>query len=376
MSIHVGIIGLSAGGGWAATAHLPYLQQSKKYTITAVCNSSAEASKKAIAKYSLTSAKAFSDVKTMCTSQEVDLVVCAVAVFSHYELMKSAIEAGKDVYVEWPLCATTKQAEEIQQLARKKGVRTIVGLQGCVSHVQTTLEEIIKSGRIGTPLVTQISGSACTGETGANIVERYQYFKDRDIEGVAGQAMLSIYIGHTFEPLTHLLGQPIDVSAQLKTTWPLVNIVTPDNRVLKSGVIKTADDYASLQGTLTSGAKYTYTMRGGDAFDDGEGLVWDIVGDKGQIRLDGSSIMLNLGAPDYKIRVKDYESNRIEIISLHQHLDLPLAAQNVGRLYENFADGKAVPTFEDAIRRHEFLDAVFLSASKGGVQEYVSDHWV
>ncbi|KAJ6113334.1 transcription regulator gal80 [Penicillium sp. IBT 18751x] len=374
MTVHVGIIGLSAGGGWAATAHLPYLQQSNKYTITAVCNSSTDASKKAIEKYGLNSADAFSDVKTMCASDQVDLVVCAVAVFSHYELVKPAIEAGKDVYVEWPLCATTKQAEELQQLAKKKGVRTIIGLQGCVSHVQTTLEEIINSGRIGIPLVTQISGSAGNGETGTRLVERYKYFKDRDIEGVTGQVMLSIYVGHTIEPLIRLLGQPTEVSAQLKTTWPVVDIYSADNKLLESGVKKTADDYASLQGTLTSGVKYTYNMRGGNAFDDGEGLVWDIIGDQGQIRVDGSSIMLNLGSSDYKIRVKDYKSNRIEVVKLHQHLDLPLTAQNVGRLYENFADGEALPTFEDAVRQHHFLDAVFLSASKGGIQEQISDN--
>ncbi|GIJ84621.1 transcription regulator gal80 [Aspergillus pseudoviridinutans] len=374
MTINVGIVGLSAGGGWAATAHLPYLQQSDKYTITAVCNSSTDTSRKAIEKYGLDSADAFSDVTTMCTSQKVDLVVCAVAVFSHYELIKPAIEAGKDVYVEWPLCATTKEAEEIQQLAKKKGVRTIIGLQGCVSHVLTTLEDIIKSGKIGTPLVTHISGSAGTGETGTRLAERYQYFKDRDIEGVTGQVMLSIYIGHTLEPLIRLLGQPTEVSAQLKTTWPIVDVFSADNKLLASGVKKTADDYASLQGTLASGVKYAYNIRGGEAFDDGEGLVWDIIGDKGQIRLNGSSIMLNLGATDFKIRVKDYESNRIEVAKLHQHLDLPLAAQNVGRLYENFADGKTVPTFDDAVRLHQFLDAIFLSASKGGTQEFLSNN--
>ncbi|KAJ5823045.1 transcription regulator gal80 [Penicillium robsamsonii] len=370
--IRLGIIGLSADGGWAATAHLPYLQQSNKYTITAICNSSAESSKRAIEQYGLKSAKPFDNPQTMCVSQDIDLVVCAVAVFSHYELIKPAIEAGKDVYVEWPLCATTEQAEEIQQLARRKGVRTIVGLQGCVSHVQTTLEEIIKSGRIGTPLVTQISGSACTGETGTRLVERYRYFKDRDIEGVSGQVMLSIYVGHTFEPIAHLLGQPSQVSAQLKTTWPIVNITTPDNKVLQSHVKKTADDYASLQGTLTSGVKYTYTIRGGDAFDESEGLVWDIIGDKGEIRLTGGSIMLNLGAPDYKIRVKDYKSGCIQLARLQDHLDLPLAAQNIGSLYEKFSDGRTVPTFEDAVRRHRFLDAMFLSASKGGTQEKIS----
>ncbi|KAJ5454925.1 transcription regulator gal80 [Penicillium desertorum] len=308
--IRVGIIGLSTGGGWAAMAHLPYLQKSTKYNITGVCNSSGEKGKEAIDQYGLKSAKAFDNIKSMCASQEIDLVVCAVAVFSHYELIKPVIEAGKDVYVEWPLCATAEQAEEIQQLAQNKG--------------------------------------------------------DRAIEGASGQVMLSIYVGHTFEPLTRLMGQPSQVSAQLMTTWPEVNIITPDNVILESGIEKTADDYVTLQGTLTSGVKYLYSMRGGDAFDEGEGLVWDIIGDKGQIRLTGSSIMLNLGAPDYKIRVKDYKSGRIEAAKLHDSLDLPLAAQNIGSLYEKFADGKVVPTFEDAVRRHHFLDAMFLSASKGG----------
>ncbi|OQE11183.1 hypothetical protein PENFLA_c079G10163 [Penicillium flavigenum] len=372
--IRVGIIGLSTGGGWAAMAHLPYLQKSTKYNITGVCNSSGKKGKEAIDQYGLKSAKAFDNIKSMCASQEIDLVVCAVAVFSHYELIKPVIEAGKDVYVEWPLCATAEQAEEIQQLAQDKGVRTIVGLQGCVSHVQTTLEDIILSNRIGTPLVTQIFGSACTGETGTRLVERYRYFKDRAIEGASGQVMLSIYVGHTFEPLTRLMGQPSQVSAQLMTTWPEVNIITPDNMILESGIEKTADDYVTLQGTLTSGVKYLYSMRGGDAFDEGEGLVWDIIGDKGQIRLTGSSIMLNLGAPDYKIRVKDYKSGHIEVAKLHDSLDLPLAAQNIGSLYEKFADGKVVPTFEDAVRRHHFLDAMFLSASKGGTQEKVTGH--
>lgn len=108
---------------------------------------------------------------------------------------------------------------------------------------------------------------------------------------------------------------------------------------------KTADDFASLQGMLSSGVNYTYSFRGGDAFAEGEGLVWDIIGDKGQIRLTGSSIILNLGSEDYKLRLKDYARGNIEVVEPHKKLDLPLAAQNIGRLYENFADGEAYPTF-------------------------------
>jgi predicted dehydrogenase len=363
--IRIGIIGLSTSGGWAATAHLPYLQTTAKYKVTAICNSSIQTARQAIQQYGFESAQAFDSVQAMCASDGVDLVVCAVAVFSHYKLVKPAIEAGKDVYVEWPLGVSTEEAEELEALAEKKGVRTIVGLQGRVSHVQATLRNLIDSGKIGTPLVTQIWGSATTGETGTQIVKRYEYFKDRVAQGTKGQVMLTIYVGHTFDPLSQLFGEPTSVSSVLKTTWPRVSILDGD-RTVESDVPKTADDFAGLQGVMSSGVKFTYNFRGGDAFVEGEGLVWDIVGDKGQIRLTGSSIMLNLGAEDYQIRLKDYATGNIELVEPYKSLDLPLAAQNIGRLYENFADGEPCPNFSDAVQRHKFIDAVFASAEAGG----------
>jgi predicted dehydrogenase len=170
--------------------------------------------------------------------------------------------------------------------------------------------------------------------------------------------MLTIYVGHTFDPLSQLLGEPISVSSQLMTTWPHVSILDGD-RTVESDVPKPADDFAGLQGVMSSGVKYTYNFRGGDAFVEGEGLVWDIIGDKGQIRLTGSSIMLNLGAENYRIRLRNYATGNIEVVEPYERLDLPLAAPNIGRLYENFADGEANPTFSDTVRRHKFIDAVF-----------------
>ncbi|CAJ0553089.1 Ff.00g116010.m01.CDS01 [Fusarium sp. VM40] len=252
-------------------------------------------------------------------------MACIIAVFSHYEITKSVIEAGKDVYVEWPLGVSTAQAQELTQLAKDRGM--------------------------------QVFGSACTGETGVKIDKRYSYFKDRDIDRV----------GHTFEPLAKLQGEPQSVSAQLRTTWPTVDVLVGD-KVIQSQVQKTADDYASLQGTTKSGVTYTYTLRGGDAFSDGEGLVWDIIGDKGQIRVTGSTIMSNMGAEDYKIRLKKHATGLIEELPLDKRLDLPLVSQNVGRVYEGFSDEGAHPTFDDAVQRHQYLDAVFKSASNNGAQ--------
>ncbi|KAK1141163.1 hypothetical protein N8T08_009330 [Aspergillus melleus] len=374
--IRVGLIGLSPGGGWAPVAHLPYLQHSPKYKITAICNTSIDSGNKAISQYNLPpSTKAYDSVESMCDSDTVDLVVCIVVVFSHYELIKPAIERGKDVFVEWPLCGTSEQSQELAQLAKEKGVRTIIGLQGRVGHVHSTLQAVLESGRIGRVLASHIVGSSTTPETGNRLDKRFRYFKERHAEGTKGQVTLTIYMGHTMDFVASLLGQPKTVSAQLRTTWPYVDILD-GGEVIETGVKKTADDYASLHGVTDKDVQYTYVLRGGDAFQEGDGLVWDIIGEKGQIRVTGATIMFNIGAENYKIQVKDYATGKIETVPMHEKLPLPLLAQNVGMVYERFADGEFVPTFEDAVRRHEFLDAVFASNEGGGsVQSFESEKW-
>lgn len=156
----------------------------------------------------------------MCDSDTVDLVVCVVVVFSHYKLVKPAIERGKDVYVEWPLCTTTEESKELAELAKEKGVRTIIGIQSLAGHVHSTLQEMLNSGRIGRLLVSHIVGNGESPETGNQIDKRYLYFKEKEWTSGSHETALSIYVGQTMEFVASLLGQPRTVSAQLQTTWP------------------------------------------------------------------------------------------------------------------------------------------------------------
>jgi predicted dehydrogenase len=227
------------------------------------------------------------------------------------------------------------------------------------------LQQVLASGRIGRVLASHLIGSGGSPETGNKIDRRFRYFKDREAKGAKGQVALSIYLGQTVEFVASLLGQPRALSAQLQVTWPYVDIVDGDN-VVERNVKKTADDYASLHGILGEDVKYSYVFRSGDAFEQGNGLVWDIIGDKGQIRITGATILFNMGADNYKIQVKDYETGEIETIPLHEKLPLPLMAQNVGMVYKRYAEGTQVPTFEDAVRRYEFLDAMFASDKDNG----------
>ena len=103
--IRVGLIGLSARAktSWASEAHLPYLQASKKYEITALCNSSVSAAQSAIEAYHLPAGtKAYGNPEDLANDMDVDLVCCNTRVDVHYETIKPSLLKGKDVYCEWP----------------------------------------------------------------------------------------------------------------------------------------------------------------------------------------------------------------------------------------------------------------------------------
>jgi len=189
--IRIGFIGLSAAGGWAAGAHMPYLRTSTKYDIVALCNSSLDSAKAAIKHFDLpSSTKAYDSAAELADDPDVDLVVCSVRVDRHYELIKPAVEKGKACFVEWPLGANLREAEELQALAHAKGTKTMVGLQARRSPVVNKVKELVENGVIGKVLSSTVVSSA--GNFGAKEPRSLRYFNEK---GVGGN-MVSIHFGH------------------------------------------------------------------------------------------------------------------------------------------------------------------------------------
>lgn len=142
--VRIGFIGLSASQSWASIAHIHYLRASPDYKIVALANSSLQSAQNAIKAHSLpVSTKAYGSADELAKDPDVDLVVCSVNVSKHYALIKPALEHGKMAFVEWPLGRTLQEAEELTSLAKERGVRTVVGLQGrksllCLSQVSSS----------------------------------------------------------------------------------------------------------------------------------------------------------------------------------------------------------------------------------------------
>jgi predicted dehydrogenase len=181
--IRVGFIGLSATQSWAVLAHLPFLQQTDLYEIVALCNSSLSSAQASIKAHKLpNSPSAYDKPEDLCADPNVDLVVISTRVDTHYKIAKAAILAGKDVFCEWPLASNHEQVAELAALARGKGVKTMIGLQGQKGTTIDKVKEIVDSGRLGDILSVNVAITTDLNFNGP-LPPKSAYLVDRAIGG-------------------------------------------------------------------------------------------------------------------------------------------------------------------------------------------------
>src|SRR5947209_18884670 len=99
-TLGVGIIGVSAQRGWAATAHIPALRALPNYEIRALSAHSPQSARAAGEAFGI--GAVFSDAERLVVQPDVDVVAVTVKVPHHRELVSTALSAGKAVYCEWP----------------------------------------------------------------------------------------------------------------------------------------------------------------------------------------------------------------------------------------------------------------------------------
>jgi predicted dehydrogenase len=79
----------------------------------------------------------------------VEGVAIATSVSTHFPLAKKALEAGKHVFVEKPMTASTEEAESLIQIAEKAGRILMVGHTFLFSPPVIKIKEIIRTGSLG-----------------------------------------------------------------------------------------------------------------------------------------------------------------------------------------------------------------------------------
>lgn len=87
--------------------------------------------------------------KDVINDDEVEAVVIATPVSSHYKIAKEAMEAGKHVFVEKPLAARVEEGTELVEMAREKKLVLFVGHTFVYTAAVNKIKELINSGELG-----------------------------------------------------------------------------------------------------------------------------------------------------------------------------------------------------------------------------------
>ncbi|KAK1585630.1 oxidoreductase family protein [Colletotrichum navitas] len=370
--IRVGIIGLSSSAktAWASSAHLPYLLSSRgrsKYAITALCNSSVEAARRAIGVYGLPAAtKAYGSPADLAADSDIDLVVVCTRVDQHYDTALPSLRAGQNVYVEWPLAENAGRARELADAARASGVRTAVGVQGRFAPALLKVRSLLEEGRIGKVLSSEVRAAGGTLDR-EMFPPGLKYFTHREIGG----NIVTIGFGHLFDQIQYALGEATIQQSHAQIQRPNVRIRDPATRQIVETVPTDVPDLLAVTATLPASdfvapdATLLARFRRGQPFPGDPQLLWTIHGERGEIRLTSqNSVALQAFADGDAVRIEvhDFASDKVERVAwawADWQDELPVPARCIGAVYEAFAQGEGaaglLASFDDALRRHEQL---------------------
>jgi predicted dehydrogenase len=356
----VGIIGVNAGRGWAATAHIPALRALPNYEIRALSASNPQSARAAADTFGISAS--FSDHEQLVMQPDIDVVAITVKVPHHRELVSAALAAGKAVYCEWPLGRDLDDARAMAALATESGLPTAVGLQARQAPAVSYVQELLADGYVGDVLSTTMVGLSVPGDV---VTQANAYMLDE----TNGANLLTIAIGHSLDTLTYLLGEFATLSALANLHRPLITIEETGQQITK-----TAPDQVAVIGTLTSGATASIHFR--EAVAGGTGFLWEINGTHGTLRVTADAAYPEIfpltvagarsgGSLTDMLVPASFTQRWPSLASL-----AGTSADNVGRAYAGFAADIAVgthtvPDFTDAVRRHELIAAIALSAASG-----------
>ena len=92
------------------------------------------------------------DAEDVISSTDIEAVVIATPVFTHFALAKRALMAGKHVLIEKPMTSSVEEADELINLAEQKGLTLMADHTFLYTGAVQKMKEIIQTEVIGTPL--------------------------------------------------------------------------------------------------------------------------------------------------------------------------------------------------------------------------------
>ncbi|MFY1045872.1 Gfo/Idh/MocA family protein [Chryseobacterium sp. GP-SGM7] len=137
-------VGLCAFGMSGKVFHAPFLKEHPGFFMSAIVERSKEDSK---AQYP--DAVIYRSVEEMIENADVELVVVNTPVQTHFDYVKKALEAGKNVIVEKPFTVSVSEAQELVNLAESKNLFLSVYQNRRFDRDYLQVQKVLAEGKLG-----------------------------------------------------------------------------------------------------------------------------------------------------------------------------------------------------------------------------------
>jgi predicted dehydrogenase len=146
--VRVGVLG---AGAWARGAHLPGYRRDPRCRLVAIADVERERAQSAARDCDIPHVS--TDPRDVIGRDDVDLIDVCTPSHTHFELAWAALEAGKHVLCEKPVAYDYRDTRRARDLAKKKGLKTKVGLTFRYSPAMRYMRQLVADGFIGTPFI-------------------------------------------------------------------------------------------------------------------------------------------------------------------------------------------------------------------------------
>lgn len=190
--LKVGVIGV----GGISDSHLQSYRNNPDVELVAVCDLSEERADRQAVKFGVP--HRYTDYRKLLARQDLDAVSICTWNAVHAEISIAALEAGKHVLVEKPLCTTVEEALRIERAVRTSGKVLQVGFVRRYANNTRILKKFIDEGELGDIYYAKASCLRRIGNPGG-------WFSDKKRSG--GGPLIDLGV-HVIDLCWYLMGKP------------------------------------------------------------------------------------------------------------------------------------------------------------------------
>ncbi|MFC4810646.1 Gfo/Idh/MocA family protein [Paenibacillus sp. GCM10023250] len=211
--LRIGVI----GAGSISDQHLNAYRRNPRAELAAVCDKNEDRAKAKAEKHGVP--HTYADYRDLLADPGIDAVSVCTWNDSHAEISIAALEAGKHVLCEKPLCTTVEEALRVEQAAKRSGKTLQVGFVRRYGANTRIVKAMADRGEFGELYYAKASCIRRLGNPGG-------WFADKERSG--GGPLIDVGV-HVIDLCWYLMGRPKTISVSGNTYAKLGNRANVQN---------------------------------------------------------------------------------------------------------------------------------------------------